>query len=262
MRSEACDVVSDTDAARLSEAYDDFLRRRMAGTGRLSDLERRLLRALSWYRRARWQPDPTRKVLEHWIALEQFLADPNSGKGSAATRAAELSMTWRALPELHQLRSLAERAKGYIRKDTALLAAVSAVVRLERWKDYEYVLLERGAARTLVDALGTAGDQPVFQLLRRESETAWSQEATITNSVRAERWSVRLRLEQAYKQRNEIVHEAQSPGLAVASLADQIERIVEDCLMKAVGYVLEVDGTDHTVDALLEWWSRPWPASW
>jgi hypothetical protein len=262
-RAEVGEAIDGSDAAIIAAAYEPLIQR-AAVPSQLSVLETRVIRALGWYRRARWQLDPTRRVLDYWIVLEQFFAAPSEpNKERAAARAAALCITWRDVPALEQVRSLAQKARSWTSRDSVMRSPVDAVPDLKDWDRHDSVLMNLSRAEAFVAALGQAGQKPVYELFLRDLRDAWSQKSAIICALRDRQWACRLQLERVYQYRCGIVHEAESPGLEVAALSDSLERIAEDCLKKAVHYLFEVQDAVHTVDALTKWWSRPWDdAAW
>jgi hypothetical protein len=260
-RSQINELIDGAEAAKLGVFYDALVQR-AAVPEQLSELERRFIHSLSWYRRARWQPDPTRRLLDYWIVIEQFFVRKGAAKESAAAGATELHITWRDIPALEQLWRLWVQVRSAIASSGDARAVIASHSELAHWDRNEAVLFKVENAETLVSALGKEGQQQVYQLFLRDLRWAWASSKSISTALYDRRWACRLCLERVYDFRCGIVHEAASPGLAVATLSDALERIAEDCLAKTATYMLDDPGRTQTLDALVTWWSDPWTTDW
>lgn len=259
-RADDDDPADGDEAAELARAYQELATRAHADEPRTS-LEKRIFAALSWYRRARWEVDGTRRVLGYWIVLEQFFVGGKERvpKRVAAERAARLYRTWRELPDdVAMMRQLHARLVRHVHDRAHLAERVDSLCRFTGWRTDDFVLMEPANAQAFVAAVGSEDvDGELPRLFVEYVESFRARAAKLRHELRLLQWHAQIVLERAYRQRNLMVHEGSELAMGNSYLATELEKTVELCLSRAVGAALHDDPPGSTSE-LLNWWSQPW----
>lgn len=239
-------------AAELAPFYGSLLTKQKP-----SELETRILNALPWYRRARWEKDATRRLLSYWILVEGAFALKRKGGGAfgCIARAAKLHVTWWDLPWMYGFLTLHRQLVRALERDDALAAKADAL--LPDWRLPRTTMRDPGCITRLAEVLGGTS---VFGALPSELDSSAralrEADDAVRASLRLQRWESEIVLDRAYQHRNGIVHRSELVGADDVLLAQQLEAIVERLLARLVGGTLRPEPIETLAD-LLAWWDDP-----
>ncbi|MCB9592845.1 MAG: hypothetical protein H6719_08940 [Sandaracinaceae bacterium] len=240
------------EVAAIAAAQEALLRK---ADGPLSELEGLVVNALPWYRRARWEQDPTRRLLAYWILIEGAFAAPDGQAFQAIARAARLHVTWESLHALRGFVATVAHFERLLSHDDQLVA--EADLLLPEWRLPRTSMTNPGCLARLADQLSDASSLGALPN-EIEDQVAFFLDAgdAVRTDLRHRRWEAEIILDRARDHRNKIVHESQLVGGEDLLLAVQLEQIAEDLLRKLVVGVLRPAPAETLAD-LLEWWDAP-----
>ncbi len=239
-------------AAELAPFYGRLLTKEKP-----SELETRILNALPWYRRARWEKDATRRLLSYWILVEGAFALKRKGGGAfgCIARAAKLHVTWWDLPWMYGFLTMHRQLVRALERDDTLAAQADAL--LPDWRLPRTAMRDPGCITRLADVLGGTS---MFGALPSELDSSAralrEADDDVRGSLRLQRWESEIVLDRAYQHRNGIVHRSELVGADDVLLAQQLEGIVERLLARLVGGALRPQPIETLTD-LLAWWDDP-----
>lgn len=240
------------EAARLALAYERLLTK----TDALTPLEKRVVNALPWYRRARWEHDPTRRMLSYWILIEGAFSRRGNNKGAhCIARAAQLHATWSSLEQLQGLEATLYHFERTLSRQDGLLAKAESL--LPNWRRPRTQLLKPDCMSRLAEDLDADAALRQSAVKMDDQAAFWRDRGdTVRAMLRRRRWEIEILLDQAYRHRNGIVHQSKLVGVDDVMLSIQLEQIARDLLTKMV------EGTQppepcKTLGDLIAWWEEP-----
>jgi hypothetical protein len=251
---------SESGLPRFARVYDDLLRLSARDPASLSEVQNCFLRALYWYRKGRWEPDPTARFLLYYVGLEHVFVRGKSPKGLAETALPQFHLTWRDAPIWTHINHSLGLVQSHIEDDPHLRVSIQASPDLARWEDNERILFEPRRVEEII-ALTPPGntralaDFNVYLDLLREK---WGQVDAIRKFVEQEREMLKFRLHLLYKLRNRMVHEGFNSGAEVDVYAEELEQIFEDVLRKMARQATLQPPQCATVDQLTQELQQPW----
>jgi hypothetical protein len=235
------------------------------------DVQSRFVRALFWYRSGRWQPNPIRRLLDHFVALEHLFASGQTKKEElVADGAGRFFQTWafRESPFAMEYRWAIDAARtlsseALANPEIAQIAdlvaeeRLSAAVEAREWRERLSPWLSPSFVREVTRRLPSTHPQDIWMTqittLERfaETESAWTKRDT------ARYRNAWFKIRRLAKRRHAIVHDAVSyfPGMEYE--ADGLTRIVEAILIQIAGEILSHNTTDSIHDLLLRL-TPPW----
>jgi hypothetical protein len=243
-------------------AYDHLLSLSARQPRMLSEVQVGFLRAMHWYVKARWEPDPGERFLHCWVGLEHLFVE---GRGQSNVQFIEnvprLSTTWGSLGGLwwvmDSLRELVDR----VRNDARLSAEAEARPELEGWSTYSGVLLDPNKVRVLATLASEIGSALAASL---EKHSADLQELAfeaveIDQAVEVLRDGERFKLLLLSHVRNRLVHEALTFEPSMEIFADELEEILKNVLVKMAESAAHAEPEIATMEELMEEYQRqPW----
>lgn len=269
-REQMADVMNarDQQLIRYSRTYGSLLKY-VFRPGQASELQLRFIRALSWYREGRWDPNPTTRFLTYYVAIEHvFTGNQQNVKHTFAEVAAKLVHSWTngPRPERDLLDQQIERAvefRKHVLQNEVMLQALDSDRELDGWREDIRPLLSLSAMNRALDYVGnrvsTSGESrkaATDYKAHLKAFTDWMEGTEHRREMQRERW--RLRLHLMYERRNQIVHEAFTGGTDMSLYARTLESGVEIILMKLADLVLNLPGRVRTIDEALKWHCTPW----
>jgi hypothetical protein len=248
----------DRNIERFAEVYRGLLAAARAEgfheEGRSGRVRPGFLRAVRWYAKGCWEPDPIQRFLTHWIGLEHLFVGGEGNKKAIVDEVPKLTVTWRTLGERMlftsmTLRDLVRRGEGI----AALKEEADSLEVLEGWSEDARVLLD--PARVRVFALLAAKHDPeLAKLAQRHADElrgfAQNYEA-IREEVEWMRERESFRLLLLYHLRNKIVHEALPYVPDVEIYADKVEQVLGRVLEAMVDDAVEDEPENEVMEQLL-----------
>lgn len=239
-REEMADVASGAALQRYAEVYGEMVRSR---PGRRSLATRAFLRAAFWYRSGRWQPDPVRRFLDHYVALEHLLAHPGRKKDEEVAQACALILSgWqdRGFVFARALDGVIESARRLSDAVTAappaspLVAAADAASSIARNGSDWRTSLRPWLSPQFVGAVAAAipDDEDCSDWTAHQASLARlvDQEPLWKGYDSGRKNDVEFRVRLLARRRHEIVHEAMTSAPGIDLEARALTRIVEDVL--------------------------------
>ena len=257
------------DVERFSALYAPLIERaNRAGGATRTPLEADLVRALFWYRSGRWQPDPIRRLLDHYVALEHLFTGGREGKdaqvadgvsrlyGSWQFRRSQFSIAMRGrLDTARQLSAL-------VRSNEHLAALVDAEPNRPHgtrdWRTDLRPWLMPPFVRTVRDFLPVGADRDAWNShlasLERlaDGEHRWA----AADGKRSD--DARFRCAVLAQRRHTIVHEALTTAPGIALEADALSEVVEDVLGEVAESLLVRPDVATSMGNVLAGLAPPW----
>lgn len=268
-REELADVKAarDDEVIRFSKLYAPILER-FRGSGNSSELDQRLIRALSWYRRGRWDNNPVRRFLSYFVAFEQvFLAGTRNKKSKLPEMAAPLIHTWvnARTPFRIVLDQQLERAQDfrkYALAEPRLSSSLDSLREFDGWRDDIRPLV---VPTSITDLLTAIAEDPNHPLHISGTVSQYQQELVgWADSINA--WETERQREEAMwrhslhvlvQRRNEIAHEGIGGAPDMVLHARALEQALESVLSKLARLALNQPHVD-TIEKVLLWHRNPW----
>lgn len=233
-------LTSERDPARLVSAYRELLASRR-DDGTPGEIRPGFLRALHWYARGYWEPDPTQRFLAHWIGLEHLFVAGGPSKGALVDEVPKLTLNWRQLRGLMFTGMTLREIVGRAEKAAHLREKADARPNLEGWNDDSRVLLNPAKAKLLA-LLASEHEPDLAERLRgfvvELRELAYDHEA-VAEEVEFQREQESFKLVLLKGARNKIVHEARREHPNIDAFAEKIERVLADVLDRIVVEVVK-----------------------
>jgi hypothetical protein len=247
-----------------ARAYDRLLTL-SAGAEPLNELQESFLKAVRWYREARWEEDPARRFAFYWIGLEHIFAGGQQEKGkNIYADLPDLQITWRNLGRALLPLSWSNREVGdKIEGDDELDALVDSHPELKDWRSDERVLLDPEKVKLLTDlTLQEKVDaKKLFQGYRDQLLEIASHSGDISDDVGRLRDRQWFKLYLLYTLRNAMFHEAVYEDERLPYLADEIGDVADGVLPKVVDEATSPTPECTTIKQLIERvGQQPWGA--
>jgi hypothetical protein len=255
----------------FSIAYAPLIER-AAGLGQQTDVESRLLRAMFWYRSGRWQRNPARRFLDHFVALEHLFTAGARNKDEAVAdgvAAVEGSWLYRGFPFSAQIAQTAEVARKLSSDarsnvdvgnaaDRVANEGRSVCVNAAHWRTHLFPWLSPsfvGAVASLLPQQPPPAQWPahVAGLMKEQAnETSWTQ----SDAERASAAWFKMRL--LAQRRHDIVHQALTHVPGIEYEADSLTDVVETVLRHLVEDTLNRPNAATTMRDVLDNLVPPW----
>lgn len=235
------------------------------------EVARVLLRGLYWYRSGRWQPDPVRRFLDHFVALEHIFSGGQNGKDErVATSVGQLyggfghrgnrfflnfEPIYRTARSLQD--SVLDAVAGSILPITADAAAPVTPLGAD-WRSNVRPWLSPPFVRAVAAANppGAIADQWTAHVANLDrlvtAEPNWAR----ADGERAADYRFRIRV--LARRRHEIVHEAMTYARGIEYEAKQLTTIVEHVLGNLTDVTLSAPQSVHTVNDWIKTYRAPW----
>jgi hypothetical protein len=243
-------------------AYDHLLSLSARQPRMLNEVQVGFLRAMHWYVKARWEPDPGERFLHCWVGLEHlFVEGRQQSKTQFIENVPRLSITWASLKDLWWVMQSLREVVSFIKSDAEMSAEAEACPELEGWKTDNRILLDPEKVKTLAER-GTEVGSPLVANLKGHAEDLRRlalDAALIEQDVEELRDAERFKLLLFNNLRNNLVHEALTHDPNMEVFADELEEILNRVLVRMV-----VDATSDTpefatVQDLMKGYQRqPW----
>jgi hypothetical protein len=251
----------------IASKYDRVLSKAASQPENVTQLQAGFRCALYWYRKGRWEPDPTERFSFYWIALEHLttkdkVEDMFDGLSELHITWRDVSgvgIMWRNLPTLGQLEWWRDEAVERIKGDSALRASVESSLDLRGWGSDPNLLLRPEKFDVLVPLVPAGSEhERFFTEYRDDIKEIAGNKAMITQRAESMRSKIWFRLRLLYRVRNQLFHEALTfrPDIEVHAAA--LEHILEDTLTKMVNEVVTASPKCETMDELVAWYQQPW----
>lgn len=254
----------------LAANYDQLLDLSMHDPDKLTQLQSGFLRSLYWYRKGRWEPDPSERFTFYWIALEHLFV---SGIGKNTIQVTDLASSlhitwrdvsgdgimWRNLTTLGDLSHWREDAVDKIKGDANLRRAVDASADLIEWNSDPRLLLRPEKLDALCALVPNGSEHKLyFTEYRddlREIEVNRSKISDRLQSLRSDAW---LKILLLYRLRNAVFHEALPFRPTMNIYAETLEEVLEDVLKKIAGEASAASPCCRNTEELIDWYQQPW----
>ena len=155
-------------------------------SGGLNELQRRVVRALHWYRLGRWEANPLERFLFYWIAVEQLIAEGDAQKGEALFGPlVDLLVTWQECPGLAGIGHERNEIVQLLGESEEFRSCVEAEPLLTQWREDFRVLLDPSNTSTLrkCAAVLDSGQRSVVEGFASLIEDRWANRSAIADSV-------------------------------------------------------------------------------
>ncbi len=251
-----------SDVPRRARAYDRLLSL-SARAEPLNELQASFLKAVRWYREARWEEDPAKRFAFYWIGLEHIFAGGQQEKGkNIYADLPDLQVTWRnlgraLLPLNWSYREVGDRIEG----DDELEALVEDHPELKDWRSDERILLDPEKVKLLIDLTpqDKADAKKLFEDYRDQLLEVASHSGDISDDVGRLRDRQWFKLYLLYDLRNDMFHEAVYEDERLPYLADEISDVADGVLPKVVEEATSPAPECTTIKQLIErFGQQPW----
>ena len=237
--------VEDRETDKFAEVYSDLLAAAQRGEvreGERGSIRPGFLRAVRWYAKGYWEPDPVQRFLTHWIGLEHLFVGGEGSKKAVVDEVPKLTVSWRALGSMRSTGMTIQEVRRRGEEIAALEERADKLEVLEGWREDPRVLLDPSKVRVFT-LIASEHDPELASLARRHADELRSL-AHDYEAVKAEVEGMRemesFRVLLLYHLRNKIVHEAIPYVPDVEVYADKAEQILAT--------VLETMADDAIVD--------------
>jgi hypothetical protein len=253
---------ADLDLPRMARAYAPLLEKAAKDPQGLTQLQDRFVRAVHWLREARFEADPAKRFVLHYVGMEHIFAR-GEGSDAVARRAPKLNKTWRNIGNPLVFPGMAFRSvRDMLEEDDELQAIADG--HLGGWGRDERVLFNPSKVRTLLDLLPedrTEARRKVSDLLEQLESLAADAEA-IARCVERLRDLQVVKVRRLQMLRNDVVHAALYQDERMVYYAREAYEILDDALDKMVGEALIEDPDCENIDQLIEKYDgQPWADS-
>lgn len=255
---------ADLDLPRMARAYAPLLEKAARDPQGLTQLQDRFVRAVHWLREARFEADPAKRFVLHYVGMEHIFARGEESE-AVARRAPKLNKTWRNIGERLIFPGMAFRqVLKTIENDAGLRAIADSDERLRRWDTDERILFNLVKVRVLLDLIpeDRADARRSTLNLLRELESLTTDSEAIASHVERLRDLHVVKVRRLQMLRNNVVHDALYQDERMAYYAQEAYEILDDALDKMVGEVILEDPDCETIDELIEKYDgQPWANS-
>lgn len=245
---------------KVCEAVDHLLRLANRDPRKLTELQRRFLRASHWYAKGRWEDDLADAFLFYWIALEQIFVEGEKNKTRLFWDAAKLCCTWYDLDESRVLLDFRRSIVVQIERDPELRDRVATCSVLDGWNRDKRVLLRPASMAALVDL--TPDDKRAakayFKKVADDLTKVAAGKQVLAKEIQDRRDAYRFRLHLLYDARNSLVHEGISDAQTIHFYLEALAEAVEKVLRKMVDEAIREVPVCSTIDELIEEYEPPW----
>ena len=237
---------------KSSSYIDDFLTICAEGLHSLTSLQQTLRLSISWYRRGRWnEPDPD-KFINYWIALEQLIN--GDGFNEFYQKLPKLYVTWRKTTAGFVIIYTLKQILKFINEDKEFEFKIQNDPELNRWDEYDYVLLEN------LSKLTKYASNPEHRkyINRFISDYPPQRVKAIKENVKTKRIEVKFTLLLLYSLRNKIVHHALDSIRYLPLYIEKLSDILEYCLWAVLSETLRIPTNLQNIDDFIERFQRPY----
>lgn len=197
-------------------------------------LQQKLLKALHWYAKARWDNDPAQSLLFYWIALEHLFEEGNDDR--LLNLIAALHINWREVLSYggYFLSRQQSEVMKQLNADPEAMNTLGLHDTLKDWdKDYR-VLLNYQNVLTLL-ALIPSEKKSLKEYVQSYADYLQGfveNKTGIIEEMEALRSKYRFRLLVIKQIRNDIVHQALGYESNVGLYTDELEKIFHEAIVK------------------------------
>ena len=251
------------DLPAMARAYSSLLQKASVDPNSLSPLQEQFIRAVHWFREARWEADFAKRFVLHYVGLEHIFARGERRKREAIRkRAPKLNKTWRNLgTPLIFLNMSFRDTLNLIEVDAELRAIANSHESFRGWSEDERVLLNPHKVRELLDLIPTVRSDVRSRISRylEELDNFSSDSTSIAAYVEHLRDYQLFKIDRLTQIRNDVVHEALYQDERMAFYAQEAQEILDDALDKMTGDVVSADPRCKTIDDLIvRYDAQPW----
>ena len=197
-------------------------------------LQLKLLKALHWYAKARWEDDAAQSLLFYWIALEHLFEEGNDDR--LLNMIAALHINWRDVLShgWYFLRRHQDEVIKKLKIDQDMIKILRTHPDLKDWdRDYR-VLFSHNNVQTLIGLI-PCEKKSLKDYVQGYSEYLYGfvkDKALIIEDMEALRAKYRFRLLVIKQIRNDIVHQALGYERNVGLYTDELEKVFEETIVK------------------------------
>jgi hypothetical protein len=223
-------------------------------------LQQKLLKALHWYAKARWDDDPAQSLLFYWIALEHLFEEGNDDR--LLNLVAALHINWRDVLE-HGWYFLGRHESDVVKQlnaDSELPRALNLHTTLKDWNKDRRVLLNHGNVRILLDLISDEKKslKDYVEGYREYLYGFVQSKDLIIRDMEALRATYRFRLLVIKQIRNEIVHQALGYASNVGLYTDELEKIFEEAIVKLTNDAIQQVPQCNSIKELIAQYEEMW----
>ena len=252
---------AELDLPGMGRAYSALLAKASENPGRLTQLQDRFVRAAHWLREARFEADPAKRFVLHYIGMEHIFARGEKSD-AVARRAPKLNKTWRDIGRRLTFPNMAfNRFHRTVREDADLRKLADSDERLRKWDRDERVLLNPDKVRAMLDLIPDQSKQARRDatVLIGELESLRENAGWIAEYVDHLRDLQTVKVRRLQMLRNDVVHEALYQDERMRYYAQEALEILDDALDKMVGEVTLEDPDCENIDQLIDKYDgQPW----
>lgn len=197
-------------------------------------LQQKLLKALHWYAKARWEDDPAQSLLFYWISLEHLFEEGNAER--LLSLIAALHINWRDVLFYgwYFLNRHQEEVMKKLSREQEFTEILRQHQQLKNWnRDYR-VLLNHENVQTLLGLIPSE-EKALKDYIQGYAEYLHrfvKDKAVILREMELLRSKYQFRLLVIKQIRNDIVHQALGYDSDVALYTDELEEIFEETIVK------------------------------
>jgi hypothetical protein len=223
-------------------------------------LQDKLLKALHWYSKARWEQDPAQSLLFYWIALEHLFDEGNDER--LLDLIASLHVNWRTVLSYgwYFVSRQQDEVIKMLAADVAMGELLALQDNLKGWQTDYRVLLNHANVTALVD-LVPLEKQPLKDYIKDYAEHLHryvKDKTLILRDVDRLRDRFRFKLLLIKQIRNDIVHRAISYENNVALYTDELETIFEEAIVKLTNDVIKKVPQCSSIKDLIMQYEEMW----
>ena len=231
-RNERPITQSFTNFERFGPMFDFLIRASRSASATM--LQQKLLKALHWYSKARWEDDPAQSLLFYWIALEHLFEEGNDDR--LLNLIASLHINWRDVLSYgwYFLGRHQQDVMKQLGADEEMVEILKRHNDLKDWKRDYRVLLNHRNVQTLLGIIPTEKES-LKNYARGYAEYLQgfvNDKALILRDMDLLRTKYRFRLLVIKQIRNDIVHQALGYKSDVGLYTDELEEIFEETIVK------------------------------
>lgn len=226
---------------------------------RLTGLQAKLLQALHWYRKGRWEPDPAESFLFYWIGLEHLFEEDDQDRLSELLP--RLHITWRNVPVgWYFLKRHQSDVIKMVDGDAELKSVVDADEELKNWNRNLRVLLSGEKVAKLMDHIRDEKEQikKYVESYRDYLQGFIDDREKIINEVERLRGLFRFKLLLLKALRNNMVHKAPSYSPEASIYAEELEDVLEDVIVKVGNDAIQPAPGCNSIKDLIEQYEEIW----
>jgi hypothetical protein len=225
----------------------------------LTEWQVKLLRALHWYRKGRWETDPAESFLCYWIGLEHLFEENDQDRLSDLLP--RLHVTWRDVDTpWWALRYHQQDTIKMIQGDDELRSVVDADSQLKGWSTDRRVLLDHQNVARLLTHIADEKVQikEYVEDYQDYLQKFVSSKQAILKEVDRLRSLFKFKLLLLKGMRNSMVHQALSFRPDAEVYAEVLEDILEDVIVKIGNDVIQPSPGCNSVRDLIDQYEELW----